>query len=180
MAQTVRFSAVVAASGTPEVFLPFSDPARDKTFQRAVREQRVLTISQENVGTKKDFGSVGFIEGKLVTYLLFPKSLRAFEGKRVIGIRYDTLRTAKVASPKEPARVARKSTPAKRPRPMPAPPKPKQFTAKVHVTATADLTVTIDALNKSEARSKAAEAGQHVDLANATKRVQVKRVGAKS
>ncbi|HWL15003.1 MAG TPA: hypothetical protein VNR00_05315 [Opitutus sp.] len=89
--KTVRFADVVARSGEPEVHLPWLPPKQDKTFQRVVKAQRVMTIHQENVGTKKDYGLVGFEEQPHAQYLVFPKSLAAFEGRRVIGINYHLL-----------------------------------------------------------------------------------------
>ena len=50
-----------------------------------------MTIHQENVGAKKDSGVVGFAEHPHAQYLVFPKSLRRFDGRRVIGIKYELL-----------------------------------------------------------------------------------------
>ena len=52
-----------------------------------VREERVLSLKQEPTGTKKDFGTVGFLQEKYVSYLIFPKPLTPFAGKRVVGIK---------------------------------------------------------------------------------------------
>ena len=98
MADTVRFSAVLRSSGEPKVYLPLVDPKQDRNFMRSVREKRVLSLKQEPTGTKKDFGTVGFVEEKYVSYLVFPKSLIAFVGKRIVGVKYDTLRQADVTS----------------------------------------------------------------------------------
>ena len=111
-----RFADVVARSGEPEVHLPWLPPKQDKTFQRAVKAQRVMTIHQENVGTKKDYGLVGFEEQPHAQYLVFPKSLAAFEGRRVIGINYHLL--------------AEGSRPAAKPAGKPAPSPEKKASAK--------------------------------------------------
>jgi hypothetical protein len=43
-----------------------------------------MTILKSASGT--DFGMVGFKERKGATYLLFPKSLKRFADKRIVGI----------------------------------------------------------------------------------------------
>lgn len=48
----VRFTAVVEACGQPEVAYLWAPPQQDKSFMSAVRQQRVMTIKQETVGTK--------------------------------------------------------------------------------------------------------------------------------
>ncbi|HMJ64629.1 MAG TPA: hypothetical protein VK615_04695, partial [Candidatus Binatia bacterium] len=63
---------------------------------RAVKEERVVTIKQEPTSKHKDFGIVGFLKERYVTYLIFPKSLRPFSGQRVIGINYDVLSSENV------------------------------------------------------------------------------------
>ena len=125
--QTVRFSQVVAQSGQPEPYTLWVAPEKDPEFQSALKQQRVMTVHQETVGAKKDYGEVGFSGDHQSTLLLFPKSLKAFEGKRVIGVKYDLLapapevkaRPKKVQSP-PPAKPAAKAQP-----PPPPPPAPK-------------------------------------------------------
>ena len=87
----VRFSSLVEKGGKPTVYLPLSEPTKDPAFMRAVNEQRVLTIKQEPTSTHKDFGIVGFLKEKFVTYLVFPKTLRPFTDQRIVGIKYDLL-----------------------------------------------------------------------------------------
>jgi hypothetical protein len=172
MPNTVRFSVVLQASGEPEVYLPLTNPRNDRQFMQAVREHRVLSLKQEPAGSKKDFATVGFVEEKFVSYLVFPKSLEAFEDKRVIGIKYDRLQTAEVTTPrggseKRPPKPRATSTgkqpgptpPESKPKPSPPPP-PPQFTATVRCTATEDVTVTVEARNPKEARSKAEESAR--------------------
>ena len=38
----------------------WTKPEQDRDFMRAGKENRVMTVIQHNVGTKKDFGLVGF------------------------------------------------------------------------------------------------------------------------
>lgn len=165
-AATVRFSVVVGSCGTPEVYLPLSDPKHDKDFMRAVKDQRVATLKQEPTGTRKDFGTVGFLEERYVTYLVFPKSLKEFAEKRIIGIKYEELQQASVATPAaDPARKAAKpklkvvSKPRKPAPPPPPPPKPKPqpYEARVRLTAVIEVDVPVRALDEREARDKVLE-----------------------
>lgn len=125
--KTVRFAELVARAGKPEPHQLWSDPGRDRTFQRARKEHRVLTIHQENVGTKKDFGVVGFHEEPRAQFVIFPKSIREFEGRRVIGINYDLLEqpamTFAAAAPVERVKPPSKSKPPARPAKKTAAPK---------------------------------------------------------
>lgn len=89
--KTARFSDVVSRSGRPNLHLAWSAPLSDKALQTAEKERRVLTVHQQTRGAKKDFGAVGLEAGKNVQFLIFPKSLRAFAHRRIIGIQYDLL-----------------------------------------------------------------------------------------
>ena len=46
-----------------------------------------MTIQRSESGT--EFGIVGFKQTKDARYLVFPKSLKRFENKRVVGINWD-------------------------------------------------------------------------------------------
>ena len=82
--KTARFSQVVEKSGKPEVYTLWQKPAADRHFQSQLKNNRVMTILKSDSGT--DFGVVGFKERKGATYLAFPKSLKQFADKRVVGI----------------------------------------------------------------------------------------------
>lgn len=118
MAGTLRFQALVDRSGRPDVYTPWSDPAKDPAFQKARKRNRVLTIHQ-NLRGAKDFGEIGFRQGPGLQFLIFPKSLSWAEGKRVIGIRYEDIAEARfpakaaVLKSRKPREVA-KSEPKKR------------------------------------------------------------------
>ena len=92
------------------------DPAKDRTLQAAVKAQRVMTLAQEAVGTKTDRGQVGFHPGRSRQFLVFPKSLRAFAGRDVVGIKYDLLSSAGVPKSKR----AAPPRPPKKPKPKTA------------------------------------------------------------
>ena len=156
MADTVRFSELVKAAGKPEVYLPLADPKHDREFMRAVREQRVLSLKQEPTGTKKDFGTIGFLAEKHVSYLVFPKTLTAFDGRRVVGIKYDLLQEAEVAVPRSVPAAPKRSVKPAVPKPKPKP-RPKRFTAVVRITSANEVKVTVKALDEKQARGKAEE-----------------------
>ena len=105
-------------------------PAQDKTLQAAIKQKRVMTVFQETVGAKADFGKVGFEEGSSRQYLIFPKPVRAFEGRKVVGIKYDLLSAAEVPKSKRarPAKPPRKASPKK---PKSRPPKGESTRSKV-------------------------------------------------
>ena len=152
MGETVRFTEVVKVAGTPEIYLPLADPKDDRNFMRAVKDQQVLSLKQEPTGIKKDFGTVGFVREKFVSYLIFPKSLARFEGRRVIGIKYDTLQQAGFSTPRVGVVGRGRST---KPKPSPKPkPRPKRFSATVRVTETNDVTVTVEAWSKKRLAPK--------------------------
>jgi hypothetical protein len=94
--KTVRFSQVVARSGAPETHLAFVEPSKDRALQAALKAQRVMTVKQETVGTRTDRGEIGLNPGPHRQYLIFPKSLRTFPGRAVVGIKYDLLSSPEV------------------------------------------------------------------------------------
>ena len=48
-----------------------------------------MTVRASATGT--DFGEVEFFKSKTAIYLIFPKSLKRFEGKRIVGIDWKLL-----------------------------------------------------------------------------------------
>src|SRR5437867_10701203 len=88
---TARFSEVVERAGAPEQITLWHDPAKDPAFRKAIDQNRVMTIRQERIGTKKDFGIVGFKPGPPSAFLIFPKRLDQFADKRIVGIKYELL-----------------------------------------------------------------------------------------
>lgn len=169
-ARQVRFARLVEVGGQPEAYLPFSDPEKDKTFIRAAKGVRVVTINQEPTAKRKDFGVVGYVKQKYATYLVFLKTLKALAGRRVIGIDYNALKTADVRiggkaprmrKPLERAKPKRgilsegsASKAAKQEKTRPKP-QPKTFRVDVRVTTTAQRQIEVRAWNANEARSNA-------------------------
>ncbi|TMP92844.1 MAG: hypothetical protein E6L07_11350 [Verrucomicrobia bacterium] len=82
--KTARFTRVVEKAGEPEVYTLWQKPGADRHFQSQIKNNRVMTIQKSEGGT--DFGFVGFKERKGATYLVFPKSLKRFADKRIVGI----------------------------------------------------------------------------------------------
>src|SRR5258707_12117132 len=110
---TVRFSEVVNSSGRPDTHLLLMAPTKDKELQAAIKANRVMTVYQGSGSTKTDYGTIGFAEGSSRQFLLFPKTLKLFEGKRVVGIKYDLLESTPVS--KEETTSKPKSGKASRP-----------------------------------------------------------------
>ena len=89
--KTVRFADVVEKAGKPEVYTLWQKPAQDRHLQSIIKNNRVMTVQKSESGT--DFGMTGFKERKDAIYLVFPKSLKRFENKRVVGINWDLVKT---------------------------------------------------------------------------------------
>ena len=88
--KTKRFADVVESAGKPEPYTLWQKPAQDRHFQSDIKNNRVMTIQKSEAGT--EFGIVGFKEQKGVSYLIFPKSLKRFENKRIVGINWDLIK----------------------------------------------------------------------------------------
>ena len=82
-----RFAQVVEKLGQPEVYTLWQKPAQDRHLQSEIKNHRLMTIQKTDAGT--EFGIVGLKERKGAAYLVFPKSLKRFEDKRVVGINWD-------------------------------------------------------------------------------------------
>ncbi|HSS17856.1 MAG TPA: hypothetical protein VLQ29_12895 [Candidatus Dormibacteraeota bacterium] len=88
--KTIRFSHIVEECGQPNVYTLWEKPAADRRFQAQLKNNRVMTVQKSESGT--DFGIIGFKERKGARYLVFPKSLKQFADKRVIGIDWARVR----------------------------------------------------------------------------------------
>jgi hypothetical protein len=85
--KTARFSDVVKKCGAPEVYTLWQKPEQDRHFQSMLKNNRVMSILRSESGS--EFGSVGFHKRKAARYLVFPKSLKRFENRRIVGIKWD-------------------------------------------------------------------------------------------
>ena len=82
--KTVRFKVVVETCGQPEVHTLWLKPKADRHFQSLLKNNRLMTVRPTESGT--DFGEVGFYQKPGARFLAFPKSLKNFEGNRIVGI----------------------------------------------------------------------------------------------
>ena len=89
--KTARFAVVVKRAGTPQVYTLWQQPEKDRHFQSMLKNHRVMTIQQKEGSA--EFGVVDFCKDKGATYLVFPKSLKRFEEKRIIGIKWDLVQS---------------------------------------------------------------------------------------
>src|SRR3982750_1384339 len=89
--KTARFADVVEKAGKPDPYTLWQKPAADRHFQSALKNHRVMTVQQSESGTES--GMVGFKQSKTASYLIFPKSLKRFENNRVVGSKWDLVRS---------------------------------------------------------------------------------------
>jgi hypothetical protein len=143
---TIRFSELVKKSGQPQSITLWSDPKRDPSFQKAIKQNRVLTVKQETVGNKKDVGAIGFRREQNVSYLIFPKSLPKTDS-RIVGIKYGLLENPK---PKDP--VSKGSSVRKNIGKVRTP--EKEFSAILRRTAYWETSLRVKANNKLDAKMK--------------------------
>lgn len=108
--KSARFTVVVAKCGQPAVHLTLMAPAQDPALRKLERDARVMTVHRAHRGTGADYGVVGIDPEPGAQLLIFPRSLRRFAGKRIVGISYD-----QVAS-----NLYLTGQPTGRPRPKPA------------------------------------------------------------
>ena len=85
--KTARFGEVVEHCGKPQSYTLWRKPSEDARLKKLLAQNHIMTIHHQNGGA--DFGDVGLHEQKGATYLAFPKSLRPFQGKRIVGIKCD-------------------------------------------------------------------------------------------
>jgi hypothetical protein len=89
--KTKRFADIVELAGKPEVYTLWQKPTQDRHLQSEIKSHRVMTILKAETGS--EFGMVGFKEQKGASYMIFSKSLKRFEDKRIVGINWDLVKT---------------------------------------------------------------------------------------
>jgi hypothetical protein len=155
--KTARFSVALAKCGRPAVHLTLVAPQKDPALRRLERESRVMTIHRARRGAGADYGVVGLEPAPGVQLLVFPRSLRRFAGKRIVGIDYDLLAsdlhvTGRAALPRpkpstrlrpppkaaalfpQPASAAPSTAAAEEARPIPQPPSPPEVVRRLRAT----------------------------------------------
>ncbi|MGI8820805.1 MAG: hypothetical protein ACR2ID_08070 [Chthoniobacterales bacterium] len=85
--KTVRFAVVVEKCGAPQVYTLWQKPTADRHFQSLLKNHCVMTILPNDAG--RDFGLADYCARRGATFLAFPKSLRRFADRRVVGIKWD-------------------------------------------------------------------------------------------
>jgi hypothetical protein len=100
----------VKKAGDPELHLVLTKPEQDAELRKAIKDHRIVTVFQESVGHHTDRGTVGFEPGINRQFLIFPKSVRSFEGKEIVGIKYDLLKVKEISK-------SQRATTPKPPRP---------------------------------------------------------------
>ena len=88
--KTARFSEVIENCGKPHVYTLWQKPSADRHLQAQIKKTRVMTTLKSERGT--DFGIIGFKESREARYLIFPKSLKRFAEKRIVGIDWALVR----------------------------------------------------------------------------------------
>jgi hypothetical protein len=88
--KTARFAQAVEDCGKPQVYTLWQKPSTDRHLQSQLKNNRVMTILKSESDT--DFGVVGFKASKDARYLVFPKSLKRFANKRIVGIDWTLVR----------------------------------------------------------------------------------------
>jgi hypothetical protein len=117
--KTARFSDVVKQCGHPEPRIVFVEPSKDRELQSEVKSKRLMTVFQDSTGNKADRGIVGFEPGAGRQFLVFPKSLRPFEGRNIVGIKYDLLSDKEPPKSERAPKVREKKKAKSKPAPLP-------------------------------------------------------------
>lgn len=125
--KAARLESLIEAAGQPEQVTLWAKPKAGSEFIKAAEQNRVATVVQNNTGTKKDFGVIGFETLPNATFLLFPRPLPYAAGTRIVGIKYERIAQPEpkgpLYRPSAKARVSAKPGPssaktaAKRPEP---------------------------------------------------------------
>ena len=88
--KTARFSQIIESCGKPQVYTLWQKPSADRHLKAQIKKTRVMTILKSESGPA--FGIVGFQERREARYRIFPKSLKRFAEKRIIGIDWALVR----------------------------------------------------------------------------------------
>ncbi|MEO8438951.1 MAG: hypothetical protein ABI540_01900 [Spartobacteria bacterium] len=89
--KSVRFVAVVEECGAPAVLTVWQPPEKDRKLKNQIAQNHVMTLQRSSAGT--EFGCVGFIKRKGAIYLEFPKSLKRFADQRIVGLKWELVKT---------------------------------------------------------------------------------------
>ena|ERR1700683_4117730 len=109
--KTVRFSKVVEKCGKPEVYLLMTET--DPDFQRCLHDVKIMSLSDDSHGAGTEYGIVGYDKKRKGQLLLFPKTLKAFEEMKVVGIKYDLFAEEETSEPSPKKKTTAKEFPKK-------------------------------------------------------------------
>ena len=190
----MRFGDLVRGSGRPEVVTLWTDPKKDRSFSKAIDENRVLTVQTDPGSHRKEYGQIGFHQQDGAIYLVFPKALPEGIDARIVGINYQL---AEDRPPKDPvtsefreelARKAQtqKESAQKKERPeriaekvaAPAKPELKTFEVTVRRIATLEEKRRVKAETEQAAKESALEVvrAKRFDIGRAQVRAEVAAV----
>jgi hypothetical protein len=156
---TLRFSELVKRHGAPEIRSLWTKPEDDASFMRAVKQGRVLTLSQEPSSKHKDSGEIGYHQRPHAAYLVFPKPLDESKGVKVVGIKYDLIKEPDIPDAISPTAL-KKHSPKKRKVAQEKLEKIPTFNIRIRRIATIETTIPVEAKTKSEARKQAVQIAQ--------------------
>jgi len=145
MDKKIRLGDLVRNSGRPQAVTLWSDPKEDRTFSKAVKENRVVTVIQDPTSKRKPSGEIGFHERQHAFYLVFPRPLSNEKDSRVIGINYSLLE-----EPVENDRPQKAKLPQK-PRQEKAEPIQQNFRLRIRRTAMVETDIDVRAKDQAEA-----------------------------
>lgn len=89
--RTARFALVVEKVGQPQSYVLWQEPKTDRHLQSQIRRGHIMTIARSPGG--REFGAVGFLQRPGALYLEFPKSLKRFADRRIVGIKWDLVKS---------------------------------------------------------------------------------------
>ena len=89
--KSARFAVVVEKCGTPEVYTLWMKPEADRKLQTLIKNHKIMTIQATDAGT--EFGIAEYCERKAARYLAFPKSVKRFADRRIVGINWELVNT---------------------------------------------------------------------------------------
>ena len=87
--KTARFSEMVEACGKPQTYTLWRKPEDDPHLKKLVAQNHVMTVHHSDESA--DFGEVGLHPRKGSSYLVFPKSLKRFLDRRIVGIKWELM-----------------------------------------------------------------------------------------
>lgn len=186
--KTVRFADLVKKSGNPKQVTLWVEPREDRDFSKAISEGRVVTLFQQNVGSKKDYGLVGFFQKPGTVFLVFPKPISYADETKVVGIKYEQVQEQELEgelfkpSPKpenakkehrnrKKQRVQREEPNSQTKRGLRAGakrPEPRQkryrFESRVKIIAEQEVTISTEATSVQEAKKSMEEKAKGLQL----------------